>query len=516
MSTGVPPTPSVPPAPGGTGAVSGTGTVVQLPPAQDGALVQLQLQQTLKGIVMSRTAQGTVTLQTPLGPVSVQTGLTPPPGAQLTLVVQSMGPPVQVTIQPGAMPTTPQAAGNGSGAAAATGTPPQSVQTSLTQGSVLFATMTRPAGTPAAAGGASAPTAALQPGTTRAGTTLSGAQTGALPAGSVQSGVAATSPMSPAVPPSPAALAALPAGSRIAMRIAGIQVPGGTATTAVPASSPGGAVPATVTGSGTGGQTLVQSPAGQMTLATSASLPQGTQLRLEPVGLPQMPTASAATDEAAGQRWDTLRDAIQAIIKPGAGVGQTRMMQAIPQPTPQMPAAVIFFLQALRHGSMRAWVGDDAAETLGRQSKPLLDRLGAEFAQMQRQAGEPVSQDWRLFQIPLFADGEAERLKLYIRDRHSGQEQDEGEVEGDRFVVEANFTRLGPFQFDGLARNKRLDLVIRTLARLPEQMQNGIGVQFADTVTALGLTGTLTFQVTDRFEGPAGKPAPDANVGILV
>ena len=121
-----------------------------------------------------------------------------------------------------------------------------------------------------------------------------------------------------------------------------------------------------------------------------------------------------------------------------------------------------------------------------------------------------------MFLIPLFADGETERLKLYIRDRRSGNEEDEGEAEGDRFVVEANFTRLGPFQFDGLARHKRLDLVIRTLARLPEEMQNGIGVQFADTVTALGLTGTLSFQVTDRFERPAGAPEPDPKTGILV
>jgi len=468
---------------------------------------------------MSRTAQGTVTLQTPLGPVSVQTGLVPPPGAQLTLVVQSMGPPIQVTIQPGANAATPPAAGHGRAAAAGTGAPPQSVQTSLTQGSVLFATMTRPAGAPAATAGAPASAGPPQPGTTQAGSVPSTAQAGAVAAGNARPGgqfASPTSGPSQPTPPGPAALAALPTGSRIAMRVSGMQVPGGTAPTASPATASGGGVPATVAGSGTGGQTLIQSPVGQMTLATSAPLPQGTQLRLEPVGLPQLPAVSGAADEAAGQRWDTLREAIRTIIQAGAGVGQTRMMQAIPQPTPQMPATVIFFLQALRHGSMRGWVGSDAAETLGRHNKPLLDRLGAEFAQLQRQAGEPVSQDWRLFTIPLFADGEAERLKLYVRDRQAGQDPDQDEAAGDRFVVEANFTRLGPFQFDGLARTKRLDLVIRTLARLPDEMQNGIGVQFADTVTALGLTGTLSFQVTDRFDGPAGTPPPDANAGILV
>lgn len=491
------------PAPSGTVAFSGTGTVVQLPPGTDGGPVQLQLLQALKGVVTARSAQGVVTLQTALGPVSVQTGLTPPPGAQLNLVVQSMGPPVQVALQPGtntAGSPSPTPAPGGQTAATGSGAQPQSVQTSLTQGSVLFATITRPAAVPAA----------NAPGTTAA-TGSGAAATSATPGGS---GPAASPAGTAAAPTSPATLAALPAGSRIAMRVLSVQVPGGPQASPAATPSPGAAVQATVTAAGSGGQTQIQSPVGQMTLGTSTPLPQGSQLRLEPVGLPQLPAADASAGEASGQRWDTLRDAIQAVLKAGPGAGQTRMMQAIPQPTPQMPAAVVFFLQALRHGSMRSWVGNDAAQALGRNSKPLLDRLGAEFGQMQRLAGEPVAPDWRLFMIPLFADGEAERLRLYVRDRDAGAGGQDGEQDADRFVVEANFSRLGPFQFDGLARPKRLDLMIRTLSRLPDQMQSDIGALFADTVTALGLTGSLSFQVTDRFDSPGGGPKPDQPGGV--
>ncbi len=518
MTAGVPPAPPVQPAAGGTGAVSGTGTVVALPPASDGSQLQLKLLQALRGVVVARTAQGTVTLQTPLGPVSVQTGLTPPPGAQLIVTVQSLGPPPQVTLQPGGDASQ----GRGQAATTTSGTPPQSVQTSLTQGSVLFATMSRPAGTPAAAASAgiqaaaagraapATPTNASTPATTPSPGQAAMPPAAATPRGPVQAGA------TPAPPPGPvgqATLATLPVGSRIAMRLAAVQLPGSAASTPGAAAAPSATVQATATGAGPSGQTQIQSTVGQMTLATTTPLPAGTRLGLEPIGLPQLPDAAATLEEAAGQRWEALREAIQAVAKAGAGAGQARMMQAIPQPTPQMPATVVFFLQALRHGSMRAWIGDDAAETLGRTSKPLLDRLGGDFAQMQRISGEPVAQDWRMFPVPLFADGEAERLKLYIKDRQAAGGDGE-ENEADRFIVEANFTRLGPFQFDGLVRRKRLDLMIRTLRALPRDMQDGIGVQFADTVTALGLTGSLSFQVSDRFDTPGGGPSPDGLEGV--
>lgn len=510
MPASVPPTPPVPPqAAAATGTISGTGTVVQLPAGSDGALLQLQLQQALRGIVTSRTAQGTVTLQTSLGPVSVQTGLTPPPGASLTLIVQSLGPPLQVAIQPGASgqtqaQATPATAGRtapAGGQAAGTpapGSPAQAaqpVQMTLTQGSVLVATLTRPAaspGTPAAAGAA--------------------AQSAATPGMPAAPGTAAPASGTAAAP---ALLAALPAGSRVSMRLVGFQPPG-TATGSAQAAAqtgasqqgPAGTVQALVTGAGTSGQTLLRSPAGQFSLATSEPLPSGTRLVLEPIGQPTLPTTTSAADGADGPRWDTLRDSVQAVLQGGSGAA--RMMQATPAPNPQLPASVIFFLQALRHGSLKSWIGDDAVKALGRQNKGLLDRLGGEFGQMQRLSGEPVAPDWRMFLIPLLADGEAEKLRLYLKERKGSQAGDDNEPEADRFVVEANFTRLGPFQFDGLVREKRLDLMIRTVSRLPADMQDGITSLFADTVSVLGFNGNLGFQVTDRLESPAGTGQPSA------
>ena len=73
-------------------------------------------------------------------------------------------------------------------------------------------------------------------------------------------------------------------------------------------------------------------------------------------------------------------------------------------------------------------------------------------------------------------------------------------VLGQRFIIEVNFTRLGPFQFDNLVDKKHIDLMIRTHSALPQDMRRDIQALFADTVTALGMTGQVGYHVVKSFD----------------
>jgi hypothetical protein len=93
-----------------------------------------------------------------------------------------------------------------------------------------------------------------------------------------------------------------------------------------------------------------------------------------------------------------------------------------------------------------------------------------------------------------------EQIRLFVRDSRD-EEGEAGEQEpGTRFVVEVDFSRLGPFQFDGLSRRKNIDLIVRTQEKLPDDMRRDISRIYGDTVTALGVAGTIAFQVTPAFE----------------
>ena len=94
-----------------------------------------------------------------------------------------------------------------------------------------------------------------------------------------------------------------------------------------------------------------------------------------------------------------------------------------------------------------------------------------------------------------------EQIKLFVRD-DGGKDQD-GDADdepGTRFVVEVEFSHLGPFQFDGLTRRKNIDMIVRTQQALSDDMRRDINRIYTNTVSALGFTGEIAFQVTAAFD----------------
>ena len=138
---------------------------------------------------------------------------------------------------------------------------------------------------------------------------------------------------------------------------------------------------------------------------------------------------------------------------------------------------------------------------LQRTGGNLLERLGRDIGEMQRMATEPSGQEWRSYLIPILVGSDLQQLKLFIRGEKDQDDEDAaGQERNTRFVIEVEFSKLGPFQFDGLTRGKNIDLMIRTREALAERMRDEIRAIFADTVSALGFTGRLNFQRTLTFE----------------
>ena len=130
-----------------------------------------------------------------------------------------------------------------------------------------------------------------------------------------------------------------------------------------------------------------------------------------------------------------------------------------------------------------------------------MERLGRDIGEMQRMATEPSGQEWRSYLIPVLVGSDLQQLKLFIRGEKNQDDEDAtGQDRDTRFVIEVEFSKLGPFQFDGLTRGKNIDLMIRTREALAKRMRDEICAIFADTVSALGFTGTLNFQRTPTFE----------------
>ncbi len=195
------------------------------------------------------------------------------------------------------------------------------------------------------------------------------------------------------------------------------------------------------------------------------------------------------------------------------------MQEAIPQPGSRLASGLLFFLSALSGGNVTRWLGNQASQALksaGRDS--LLSRLAQDFGQLGRLADNQGG-DWRLFFIPIYDGDQLQQLRLFLRhgwhDQDSGGGQD-GEDQT-RFVVEVEMSRLGDLQLDGLVRENRLDLILRSRAPLPDFMRRDITQIFHEANEITGYRGNISFQASLEWKAmPIEAPEADATSGVVV
>lgn len=505
--------PSPPPSPGaapqtgsgqagsgqsGAALPSGTGTAPSLPPSLAQALSPGGA---LTGQVTARPQPGTLTLTIAGQSVQVQTPLPLPVGTALTASLQSPGPPATLFLQPqgqGGAQAGATPIGGGQTAGVTPSTP--SVVTTLTQGSVLSATVTASPAT------AQSSTAAGAVSTSASGAT--GGQ-GTTPQ-SAPAGTAATSPSQ---------AAALPPGTAVQVRLIGLAQPGQPLTAPPVTAGATGIFSGVVTGQTANGGVSVQTPIGTLNVAVPTAPPTGTQLLLQMVGDPRAPLPGSGTAEGSGARFEALRDAV-ALLRGGDPAAAQRMTQSlIPQANSQFGLAAVFLANAIRQGRFEKWGGAETVRALTQSGggSGLLSRLDGDMAQAQGRVTDSAGQDWRTLTLPFMNQGQIEPIRLYMRDRDSSGENGDGDSgKPKRFIIETDFSRLGPMQFDGLTQDKRVDVVVRSQRDLADDAKREIEALFADTVTAMGLTGRVDFRVVTAFDPLPPEPSPTPEGGLTV
>jgi hypothetical protein len=464
------------------------GTVLSLPPN-----VALAQGQALTAQVVS-SGNGQIVLATHLGPVTVQSAASLPPGTSVLLQVQAAGEAPQVSLY------LPQWGGTAPAAPARTAIPvatappqsaPPTVTTHVTEGSVVQAIVTR----------GTAPAVALP-----TQTQPSAASTA--PAG--QQPAMAGAPPPAAAGAAPPAAAPLVAGANLTLRVLAVSPPGSELPPAAPlaAQSSGRLFPATIIGQQPGGAPMAAAGTAEIVLSSAPPIAAGSRVLLELLALrpPDAEVASALPPSFAG-RWEALGDALALLQRVDPALAHHVADAMVPNAGPRLAGSALFFLSAVFSGEIRRFLDADAMRQLARAPGGLGARLSNELGQMQRTATDASGQDWRLFLVPILTDQGLEQLRFMLRkDGEEGKKQTEDA--GTRFLIEADMSRLGPFQFDGLTRKKHLDLVVRTHKELPPEMREEIRGIFGNTVTALGFTGTIAFRVAPKFEiSPVEQPA---------
>jgi hypothetical protein len=294
--------------------------------------------------------------------------------------------------------------------------------------------------------------------------------------------------------------------------------PGGVLPPSIPLAGPAGGslLVASVTGHLPGGAPIASSAGGEIVLSNAPPMPVGSRLLLEVLDLRlPAPGESGTPLSLFGSRWDALDDALAALQRLDPALARQVAETMVPTPGPRLAGSMLFFLSAVLSGDVRRFLGADAMRQLGRAPGAIGDRLARDLAQTQRTATDASGQDWRLILVPVLTEEGLEQLRFMLR--QNDDEAKESDVDpGTRFMIEVTMSRLGPFQFDGLTRDKHVDLVIRTHQELPEAMRDDIRSIFANTITALGFTGTIGFRAVPKFETSPVEDFADSHKDLVV
>jgi len=308
-------------------------------------------------------------------------------------------------------------------------------------------------------------------------------------------------------------LAALPTGTEVKLRLIAISPgPGQPVVLPTPTAGAPHVMAGRIIGYTPTGHAVLHSPLGAIVLHGSLAVPVGTELSfaIEPA----IPTLAAAAMAAPtlpqfllslSRGWPSLFETLALLrqASPGAGAtsGPVAPLQNLPQPGSKLAAGMVAAMQALRSGNIEALLG--GLGTLrggGAEREETVRKLRQEFGQISSLAQDKPGADWRCFFIPLYDDGAVRQINLfYRRDRGKARKGEEAGGSGTRFIVEVDMSKMGPFQFDGLVREKRFDLMVRSHVALPPKMREDIGALFQEALAIGDYAGNLQFQKVKDF-----------------
>lgn len=199
------------------------------------------------------------------------------------------------------------------------------------------------------------------------------------------------------------------------------------------------------------------------------------------------------------QGWPVMDEIAQSLAaaSPQAAQALSNLTPSAAKPQ-QMPAAVLFFMAALRAGDLQSWLGEKALDTLKQTGKQgALSRLLGEADQFTGLSRENLSGDWRALALPMHWQTETQKIALYYRHEAESEgegDSDQGGGKGTRFIMDLALSHMGPVQLDGYARPKVFDLIVRTAEPFSAAARHTMRGLFAGALEIEGLKGDLGFQ----------------------
>ena len=266
-----------------------------------------------------------------------------------------------------------------------------------------------------------------------------------------------------------------------------------------------------------GGDVMVETSVGTLALPHGAyQIPVGSAVHLRVVAVARpLPTAAApqvaspasvaatlSTGALANPPQSPVQEAVAILASLQPELARAATDAFVLPPGSQLAALIFRFLAGVQGGAPRRWAESPARAALDAlDHRDLSDRLDSDAAAIGSQSLPADPNGWKVTILPYLGVESMQPARLYQRATEIRVEDDgtSASQAGQRFVVEIELRRLGPLQFDGLVRERRFDLAVRTTQPLDSTLQAEIGHIFRETIGIGGYAGDLVFGKLARF-----------------
>lgn len=204
---------------------------------------------------------------------------------------------------------------------------------------------------------------------------------------------------------------------------------------------------------------------------------------------------SALSDSA----WPYLEEALEFQAAQGTRITNpiSSLQAMLPQAQnpAQMVSSTLFLLAALTGGNVGTWLSTSIANSLRQAGGGrLLEALQDDFSNLARMISEPGGQDWRMLSVPLMDQSVLTKANLFAREFYEEDSETGQRQKLMRFVVDLDMSRMGDVQIDGLIREQRLDMILRTEKEIGEPARQALRQRYTDLIAQTGYAGDLSFQ----------------------
>ena len=325
-------------------------------------------------------------------------------------------------------------------------------------------------------------------------------------------------------------------GTRLALGIVSLTPANPASPGAVPGPGPlpavGGTFLGIVSGATPSGQSVVQTPVGQVALEQGPPLAKGAEIvfRVESAPLnPSEPSGIGSHDGRAqlirGHGWPALDELSSTLAEKGPGLADRIAHLITPQADAKLGTTLLFLLSALKGGDLKPWLGEGGLRELTRLRPDSIRRLSEDVRALAGATDDADTRpirpgDWRAFPLPLFGEGMEQSRLLVRRDAGDDDSDEDKPAKETRFVVDLTLTSIGRLQLDGLIDPgaRRFDMLVRTTNALPPRFRSDVLQIFASANETIGMSGGLAFRASPDalIDAPDVGTSPSGGDGLIV